>query len=750
MTDDQDAFVNPYTFVSAHPRDGLPDELGLDYGDLADEDPLALRHDRLHRGRWTGSIGVILTVRTPLLLLDTARAEPAQDGKDGKDGHLRYPVLMRDGRPHLPATAVKGMLRSAYETITNSRLGVFGPYPDPLGWRRTADTAQRMRPAIVSAVDGDPDRLEIRLCEKARLPAYGGSPITYPGGKEPEHGDHVQALIGRNYLRDKRRDYRLDRKGNRQFGPWTVRVIQRAEDPGTVQADPGLGDDQQRVVTGRVCVTGRNAVKKKHKALFFDIPQTGRSLDPMVADRWKEVAASYADAHTKDEIWGRKDARGRTVKPGVFLGDEPGKLAWSPHLWSDERRTLASEMLCHAETRGRNGPVIGVFPVTISRDVSTFTPEQMVHESLRPAADHRSMSMADRVFGWVAPDASGIRTAAYRGRLRIGPVTGVKPPDGEAAVRSFHGTGLPLAILGQPKPGQGRFYFSESPGDPSPLPPALSKQEVYRSGGPRGLRGRKVYWHHVAVDGDKTYWDEPAEGDPSQQEPAEGDPSQQKVNGRFREFRRPRTPDESGSRFAADGSAFATTKKEQRDSQNRSVAGWVNPGVEFRFRIDVRDLSEVELGALGWLITLPEEYCHRLGLGKPLGFGSVSLAIDADATRLYTGEQWASYYQNLTSSLPVAGAGPLEEAADAFDELQHESKEVREVFKEFLAAAYGVAGPPIHYPRVRPAGMGGPVPPDPQGQAYAWFTANEKAASGRRRSLPGPLDAENPLTIYPE
>ena len=63
----------------------------------------------------------------------------------------------------------------------------------------------------------------------------------------------------------------------------------------------------------------------------------------------------------------------------------------------------------------------------------------------------------------------------------------------------------------------------------------------------------------------------------------------------------------------------------------------------------------------------------------------------------------------------------------------------------------------VHYPRVRPTAMDDlsapavPVPPDPRGRTFEWFTLNEKEkdrkiADGRGLSLPAPADG--PLPVY--
>lgn len=51
----------------------------------------------------------------------------------------------------------------------------------------------------------------------------------------------------------------------------------------------------------------------------------------------------------------------------------------------------------------------------------------------------------------------------------------------------------------------------------------------------------------------------------------------------------------------------------------------VRPGTEFRGRINFANLSDVELGALWVVLDLPASARHRLGMGKPLGMGSVRI-----------------------------------------------------------------------------------------------------------------------------
>lgn len=55
----------------------------------------------------------------------------------------------------------------------------------------------------------------------------------------------------------------------------------------------------------------------------------------------------------------------------------------------------------------------------------------------------------------------------------------------------------------------------------------------------------------------------------------------------------------------------------------------VREGVQFTFKVYFENLLPAELGLLWWTIALPvtdgREYCHKLGMGKPLGLGAVKL-----------------------------------------------------------------------------------------------------------------------------
>ena len=62
-----------------------------------------------------------------------------------------------------------------------------------------------------------------------------------------------------------------------------------------------------------------------------------------------------------------------------------------------------------------------------------------------------------------------------------------------------------------------------------------------------------------------------------------------------------------------------------KKSSQHTVITAVRTGVSFKGRIRFENLSNVELGSLMFVLDLPENHCHKLGMGKPLGLGSVKI-----------------------------------------------------------------------------------------------------------------------------
>jgi len=698
-------FHNPYNFLPALPRRGgggaelMPEP-------LRDGEPPG--HHRWHAGRWSGEIAVTLRVVTPLLLM---RERPG----DGPDRHRHLEVATasdHDGteRVDLAPTQLKGMLRTAYEAVTNSRFGVF-QHRDPVGYRMAADGQAQLRPAIITSGG--------RVVLPGKLNVVGGptlQPVAtvrtwvhdatrtwlHPGFA---HGDEVDAVIEQITLM----------VGRNHDVPLQVWQAISLHHPGQVGAAPG-----RLVVRGRLHAPGPTIEPKHSERLFITevvhgdgrltpgdgtivAGESGERLVTAFAKLVRHQRSIHRSARSND-FWDGKD-------PWSYVGHEPGQTAWSRHLYGlddPERKDRQPPAWVGPDTRvpPRPGEVVTCWaestagnrlqPVMVSRLLYRTGPAALLHESLRPAESVAELSPADRLFGWTwqRPDESATRPdpPAHRGQLRIVRVT---PPSTDA-VEDLDALTIPS--LSTPKPSQGRFYVGERQpnGSVGPLTSATGRDDFFNSA-TQGLRGRKVYPHHRGLEGLDTL----------------------ALRSRF-DYGRTKPID-----------------RPMQDSQNTTLHQWVRPGAEFSFVIQVTDVHPMELGALLWL--LDPTRCgdkrgparHRLGMGKPLGFGSVELSVDAGKSHLYTGEQMFARLEALDSTVEAADWSGL--AADF-------ETAMAVAFRAVLAAArtafVGFAGNvPVHYPRTAV-----------RSPTYEWFKDNERPQGGK---LPLPLLGGGTLPDFP-
>ena len=681
-------FHNPYNFVPALSRDEKLGELG----ELGDRKPKG--HGRYIPDLWTGRIAVKLTTVTPLLIPNVA--EMTEDN----NGHKTFPVrLGADGKPYLPPTSIKGMLRSVYEAVTNSRLSVFESHDHLLAYRLPAKEGLTMIPARIK---------DSQVC------LYPGTSRISSSGK-PEYGDPMYAAWLRRWDRNSTNldsrattfahNNQLPEHGKRVkfwgekfakgkiFTYWKVRkVVPYDKDLGQqphATSSSGYGQhkptgEQMRQFEGYVCVTNKNIKNKHDERIFFATDNEIKiPLSEKMKKRWSQLIESYQD---------NADFKNGLPCPAA-LGDT---ACWSRQVaGGDSEKQLDDGTLCYARV-SEDGLIRDLYPVMISRGLYELSPSEIIHPSLKPATAFCQLSPADRVFGWVKQQGKG----SYKGHLRVHSVACLQ----EDAIDDFgdETATVPLAILGQPKPEQARFYSADDDRG-TPLEDGSNKAEGYKYDD-QTLRGRKVYPHHTGLPAN--YWNAPTE-----------DRTQTANGGHYQEYRRPRKD-----------------ASENLDKQNRSIKGWVKPETEFEFDVDISNLSPVELGALLWLLASPEIHYHRLGSGKPLGFGSVWLDINWEKTDLRLGADWKQFYRSL---MPMPNQGT--DAANCIEE-----------YKEAVVDAYGAYGKgkkferipfiaafcrcskgfddnaAVHYPRVTPH-------PTPEGEVFEWFVRNEQ---GTKRALP--------------
>lgn len=696
-----------------------------------------MSQDRFDPTLHTGRIGVRMVAETPLLVPDTENVE------ESPNGHKTFPLRLGvDGKPSIPPSSIRGMLRSAYEAVTNSRFGKFSDeLRSRLAFRMDAREGLRLIPARVengqiqlmtgtSGVDqggrlGQGDPQYAAWLGRYRNGQLDNRATRYPNGDLPAHGDLVECWL------ECFQHHRWDRRQNghvQDFRYWKVRSIIRHGE--TLGANPGPSNPPRRQdrrswhepvdpqlirVVGWVCITNANINRKHDERVFFSTTgSTAPGPYPLTDEHramWRELIQNYQSIHEDDLR--RRDRNGQRYDE--YLGREPGQTAWSRHVYTESDRELEDGTLCYVRLNDQQSDIEAIFPVMIARELYPASPWDLLPESLRPATSLDELSPADRVFGWVR---AGHGAGAVRGLLRVGPVTCTSTVEG--SVETFPHPGVPVAILSAPKPQQGRFYVAEDQSGQAQSD-GLSKADAGYAPG-KGLRGRKVYPHQLSLP--QAHWQDPTE-----------DPIQTGTESptHHQEYRRPQRYGE-----------------EQRDDQNRSVLGWVKPGAVFRVDLHVHNLSQVELGALLWLLSLPDDRFHRFGGGKPLGFGSVRLEVEELDVR--TGDGLHNRYSGWVTD--SGGTDPRETSIKAFQDAvlraypSHGSAGVEDVLfiHAFLAACRGHRdGLPTHYPRATEDGQ--PAPPSPEGESFKWFVANER--NGAQHALQD-IASDKGLPTLPE
>jgi hypothetical protein len=262
---------------------------------------------------------------------------------------------------------------------------------------------------------------------------------------------------------------------------------------------------------------------------------------------------------------------------------------------------------------------------------------------------------------------------------------------------------LQLATLNSPKPSQFLFYLGDENSAPLDGRPKQPDEGYSGNHGKRRLRGRKVYLTHRDVlsgaAGAEEYWTLP-------QDPTV---ARQRLTGEGPQYREYVAPEGS------------------KEKVTTTVTQWVKPGTEFTVLLRVDNLSKIELAALLWLLDLPDGAALQLGLGKPLGFGAVRVAADWDDVRLFTGDRVLERYRSLSSVPESEPLQTLRELIGEYDDLLTEH--LAQVRAEFLAAATGFPGSPVHYPRTNPV---------PETESYLWWVANDVSGKqpGKRLALP--------------
>jgi CRISPR-associated protein (TIGR03986 family) len=678
-------FLNPYNFVRyLEPERPQGHVLG---------DCPPPPHDR-YVGL-TGRIMCKIEAKTPLFISDS---HAVQGGKKEHRHYRFFKVKDAQGRlvPALPATSLRGMVRSVFEAATNACFAVFD------GGRlefRHGELPEGLVPARVVEIDAQGAKLELLDCsvglgqvrenrlhkrrsgkdiplmKAASVSAYENQvldtetnePFSLSRSLVPsdvEDGDRVAALID------------LEPVNNGVYQYFRIKKMVPAGSHKTLSSDP-----ETEKVFGYAHITGPNIEKKHLERLFFRwddesaaSPEWG-SVPKKARRTVSDKTVQEYNQHLK-QYWERNqrfvERLNKKGQPWPVTADD---LPHPSYFIQKDNKLRKGDLVYYIPSSEMGMPLLR--PVLISRLPYRRSRADLLPDHWHRCKNYDSLCPACRVFGWVHEEASRLgkrERVAYAGRVRFsqGELEGQADTlDGDA--------GITLAILSTPKPTTTQFYLLK--GEEPDGHVTYSDKEAR-------LRGRKVYRHH-------------------------GQAPSQHAGGQY-EYER------------VDGT---------KDDQNRTVHGVLKAGATFKFSVDFENLAPVELGALLWSLELEEGMHHRLGYGKPLGFGSVRVTV-------YTLEVLDP--QRRFGTLHDDGwQTDLEKTrAEWQTDLEKTRAEWVKRFKEQMAAVYerwpsfdalpniqdlkALTREPdsevIHYPRLE-------AEPSPEGENFRWFVENKKRGS---------------------
>jgi CRISPR-associated protein (TIGR03986 family) len=236
------------------------------------------------------------------------------------------------------------------------------------------------------------------------------------------------------------------------------------------------------------------------------------------------------------------------------------------------------------------------------------SPLDKVPTSLRREGD---IDLAEAIFGYVKSNqqASG-KARSYAGRVFVCDANVI---EGQKDLWLTEKKTITLNILGGPKPTTFQHYLVQGTPDKIKMGETRdgkAKFDIHLAdytSQDTTIRGQKFYWHKGVV---------------------------------------------GAKEIGADVTQVAADeqRKKKTDTQHAHVQP-LRAGVRFQFKIHFENLSDIELGALLWVLRVAaqDEYRLKLGMGKPLGMGAVRIAAKTylvDRTQryqqLFLEDNWAS------------------------------------------------------------------------------------------------------------
>src|SRR5262245_27427191 len=531
-------------------------------------------HGRNLPGTFTGWIDLTVTASTPLFVRCAPPAEQADDAEPRSNRHRQHFFHLGDPeKPALPGSSLRGMTRALLEIVAYARLSPHLHFSDRrLVYRAVGDPTSlgvESRNAVLGPNQARPPRLQFdypnpRLRAgylRRRGPDVFVPPARTINGESFVHVEYAAARCGKH-------EPHFDYRPNDVIDVFLRPPPSRTTPP---RSNPNLILNLAFVTEAADVVKARAKAEPPEGFVRARIVRSGH----MAGEPEKHMHCAVYDPDPDADLlpvgrdtWRRYEddrdmTRGIAARPLAEDGD--------PLFY------LVNEA----------GEVVFLGPTMMFRLPYPFSVADFVPEQVQKAA---GLDLAEAIFGTVR---DGV---AVKGRVffedapwdGLGGTPFLQP--GEAGRRS------PF-VLGSPKPTAFQHYLAQPPVDlPEGRrePAGKDRRTLCHYHHPHGCGPFELadaQGHLLAVTdgtvlrGHKRYWHQP------------------KADDRYRFHKALAGPEE----------------------KQLTIIRPVRPGTTFKGRVRFENLGEVELGALLTALQLKPSQRHHLGMGKPLGMGSVRI-----------------------------------------------------------------------------------------------------------------------------
>ncbi len=577
-------FINPYNFVSlGEKKDSV--RAAIEKGEEAE--------------KFTGILQCRMITKTPIFIPNSSCDHAFLTTKENKL-HKNYDFFsycsLKEGEaknhyqvPVIPGSEIRGVLRSAYETLSNSCLSSIED--KKLSGRITMPK----KPAIVEYQDG---KLTLYNAKKVRLQTYENK----KGEERYLFGRRKGTVVG-----DDGKEYETNQLVKFYYDVNEGRIGSKVKE---------LGSGPQK---GVLCI-GEKMERKIHDSIFI---KTGK-----VSDDYGRVRDAMEQMRYLLEVY-QDEASNLKLKDGEHFGYSFIQI---PEIPEKPTKEINFRFAVWYEEEGKKDRFYFA-PACISR-TAYYNTLRNFYKGYEPCEKTDNLCKACELFGMVQKNAS------HSSKIRVSDakLLGL-PNDGELEAylkKSVYYDSdkeyITLKTLASPKPSAKEFYLKRPNGcctwnyDFKTIKYEKQEAEKLRlKQGEMRIRGRKFYWHNP----------------------------------------------------------YMKFSKEEQTELNVSVRP-LKEGKEFSFQVYFDRVSEEQLNELIWTITLGDNqvdgtHCHKIGMGKPLGMGSVKLIVDRIDFR-------SLQMQNGTITYNIVSSDSNDYEGTIYPDLKNPFKENEEktYFKELM------------------------------------------------------------------